>query len=166
MVDDTGVFPTMPQIGHPEMYYARLARDAECHHNTPAHEAAKVGQYVTLALDAHLSWPQKLRYFRHVMDRHCHPPKFSDKFRDDSCWQFYHDLADLVRSHCGAEALRLASVEDDAYAARLEMGQSRETIAEDAEVFFIALMGSFMECSTWFNHDDWEQLKLIRDQWV
>jgi hypothetical protein len=166
MGNETVVFPQMPQIGHPEMYYARLARNAERHQDTPAHEAAKVGQYITLALDRHLSWTQKLRYFRHAMDRHCQPPKFSDRFRDDSCWQFYHNLADLVRAHCGAEALRLASAEDDAYAVRVSMGQSREAIAEDAEGFFINLMGDFTQCPVWFSHDDWEQLKLIRDQWI
>ena len=41
---------------------------------------------------------------------------------------FYRSLADLVRQYAGQEALRLASVEDDLYAARLAMGQTREKI--------------------------------------
>ena len=156
------VYPPMPEIGHPEMYYARLARRGEHENNAHLHESAKVGQYVTLAMDRHLKWAQKLRYFRHAIDRHCHPPKFSD----DDCWQFYHDLADVARRHCGVEALRIASAADDTYAARLAMGQSREFIAEDAEALFIDLMGLFTDCPLWFCHDDWEQLRLLRDQWV
>ncbi|MDB5326769.1 MAG: hypothetical protein JWM57_2338, partial [Phycisphaerales bacterium] len=84
-------YPCMPEIGHPESYYARIAKHAEHHGNRHAREAAKVGQYVTLALDPALHWDQKVRYFKHAISRHCHPPDFSD----DSCWKFYHDLADV-----------------------------------------------------------------------
>ena len=46
--------PPIPEIGHPEGYYARLIKDAELEGNEHAKEAAKVGQYITLAMDAHL----------------------------------------------------------------------------------------------------------------
>jgi hypothetical protein len=156
------VFPAMPEIGHPESYYARLARKAEHDGDPHGREAAKVGQYLTLAMDPSLSWQQKLRYYRHGLNRHCVPPHLAG----DMCWTFYRDLADLIREHAGREALRLASAEDDLYAARLGMGQDREKIAVDAEVFFLNLMTSFSTCPEWFSHDDFEQLKLLRDQWV
>lgn len=156
------IFPALPEIGHPEMHYAKLAKHAEHQGDHHLHEAAKVGQYVTLALDHSLTWQQKLRYFRHAMDRHCIPPKFAD----DACWAFYKDLADLIREYAGREALRLASAEDDAYAARIEMGQLREKVEADAEEFFMMLMGRAMDCPVWFLHEDWDQLKLIRDQWI
>jgi hypothetical protein len=156
------VFPRMPEIGHPESYYARLARQAERDADPHQREAAKVGQYLTLALDANLSWQQKLRYYRHALNRHCVPPHLAN----DLCWTFYREMADLIREHAGREALRLASAEDDLYAARLNMGQDREKIAIEAEGFFANLMGGFGECPEWFSHEDFEQLKLLRDQWV
>jgi hypothetical protein len=153
-------FPPLPQIGHPEAYYAREVHRADRAGNRHAHEANKVGQYITLALDPHLSWDEKLKYFRHALKRHCVPPPLPD----DVVWFFYGGLADLVRQHAGREALRLASTEDDLYAARLSMGQTRERIEEEAETFFQTLVPS--HCPDWFNEEDYAQLKLIRDQWI
>jgi hypothetical protein len=79
-------------------------------------------------------------------------------------WAFYSGLANLVRQHAGQEALRLASTEDDLYAARLAMGQTREHIEDEAEEFFGRLVPG--ECPEWLNEDDYNQLKLIRDQWI
>lgn len=156
-------FPPMPQIGLPESAYARLLHRADKVGDQHARESAKVGQYVTLALDPHLSWPEKMKYFRHAMKRHCTPPPFPD----EDVWMFYQQLADVVRTHCGAEALRLASTEDDLYAARLGMGQDREKVEEDAEEFFTQLLGAgHEECPPHFNEADWLQLKLLRDQWI
>lgn len=155
-------FPAMPEIGHPESYYARLAKSAEHRGNSHAREAAKVGQYVTLALDVTLSWDQRLRYFRHAISRHCHPPDFSD----DSCWKFYHDLSDIVREHCGREALKLALAEDESWARRLAMGQLKEKITPDVEYFFQRLIGRDLVCPLWFSSEDWDQLIMIRKQWV
>jgi hypothetical protein len=155
-------FPPMPEIGHPESYYARLVRRAERHNDVHAREAAKVGQYLTLALDPALSWQQKLRYFRHALARHCVPPPLAGEL----CWTFYHELSGLVREQAGREALRLASAEDDLYAARLSMGQDREKIASEAELFFANLLTDFSKCPEWFDHDDYDQLKLLRDQWM
>lgn len=154
--------PAMPEIGRPESYYANLVRFAEREANEHLHEAAKVGQYVTLAMDPSLDWDAKLKYFRHVLKRHCQPPPYPD----DDIWMFYKSLADLVRQHCGFEALRLASVEDDLYAARINMGQTRETIENEAEIFFFKVMGSNDQRPDWFNDSDWQQLKMLRDQWI
>ena len=72
-----------------------------------------------------------------------------------------------TRQYAGQEALRLASAEDDLYAARVSMGQSREVIEDEAEVFFQRLLGNNAEiCPEWFSEIDWAQLKLIRDQWI
>jgi hypothetical protein len=154
--------PPMPEIGHPESYYAKRVHMADEAYDVHAHEAAKVGQYVTLAMDPSLSWDDKLKYFRHALKRHCQPPPFPD----DDVWMFYRNLADLVRRYCGYEALRLASAEDDLYAARLSMGQSREKIEDDAETFFGKLLGPGDQCPDWFSEEDWLQLKMIRDQWI
>ncbi len=162
MVETATEYPPMPEIGHPESYYARLAKRAERDGNHHLHESAKVGQYATLALDPSLDWEEKLRYFKHALSRHCVPPAFAD----DSAWKFYRDLADVVRDTCGREAMRICSAEDDLYAARLDMGQDREKIETDAELFFQRLIGNYSECPDWFSHEDWEQLKLMRDQWI
>ena len=112
-------------------------------------------------MDEHLTWEQKLKYLNHALKRHCQPPPFPD----DEVWMFYRQLADTVRQYAGQEALRMASLEDDMYAARLSMGQTREKIAEDAEVFFAELVPG-EQTPAWLNEEDYAQLKLIRDQWV
>jgi hypothetical protein len=154
--------PPMPQIGHPESYYAKLSHEADRQGDRHAREANKVGQYVTLAMDPHLTWEEKLKYFSHALKRHCQPPPYPD----DIVWMFYQQLADLVRQYCGFEALRLASTEDDLYAARISMGQNRDKVDDDAEVYFAKLLGQRDVCPEWFNEADWSQLKLIRDQWI
>jgi hypothetical protein len=152
----------MPEIGHPESYYAKMVHDADKRGDHHSHESYKVGQYVTLALDPSLSWEQKLKYFTHALKRHCVPPPYPD----DAVWMFYQQLAELVRAYAGQEALRLASLEDDLYAARLQMGQDRGKIEDDAEVFCGTLMGAGDMPPDYFNETDWSQLKLIRDQWI
>ena len=154
------IFPPLPEIGHPETYYAKQVHRADKRGDQHAHEAYKVGQYVTLGLNPYLPWPDKLKYFRHALKRHCVPPPLPD----DDVWMFYRGLADLVRKYAGQEALRLASTEDDLYAARLGMGQTREKIEDEAESFFAKLVPH--ELPEWFNEEDYGQLKLIRDQWI
>lgn len=155
-------FPALPAVNRPESYYAKLAHDAERSGDAHAHEAAKVGQYITLGLDPHLPWEEKCKYFRHAIRRHCVAPPFSD----DDVRAYYDNLANLVRDHAGQEALRLASEKDDLYAARLALGQDRQIIEDEAEELFTGLMGAGDECPEWFNDEDWVQLKLIRDQWI
>ena len=155
------ILPQMPQVGLPESEYAILIRDADASGNPFAHEAAKVGQYITLALDSHLDWDSKVRYFQHALNRHCKPPPVPD----EPVWYFYTSLANLVRKYAGQEALRLSSAEDDLYATRLEMGSNREMIEAEAETFFSNLMGAGDKRPNWFSEEDWAQLKLLRDQW-
>ena len=154
-------FPPLPEIGHPEAYYAKMVHRADKLGDTYAHEAYKVGQYVTLAMQPNLTWEQKLKYLQHALKRHCVPPPFPD----DNVWMFYRQLADLVRQYAGQEALRLACKEDDLYAARLGMGQVRDHIAEDAEMFFKRLV-PWDHCPEFYNEDDFKQLVMIRDQWI
>lgn len=152
--------PAMPTIGHPESFYARRIHEADKHNNHHAHEAWKVGQYVTLAMDVNLTWEQKLRYFQHALKRHCVPPPYPD----DDVWSFYCELAQLVRTHAGTEALRLASQEDDRYAVRVDMGEDRDAVSDEAELFFGKMIPD--PCPAWFHKDDYAQLKMIRDQWI
>ena len=63
------VFPPMPEIGRPEAWYAKMVHRADKAGDTFAHEAFKVGQYVTLAMDQHLTWEQKLKYLNHALKR-------------------------------------------------------------------------------------------------
>jgi len=154
--------PPLPQIGHPESYYARLAKQSEREGDIHAHEAAKVGQYITLALDPSIDWDAKRRYFRHAIKRHCAPPQVSSELVE----MYYTRLTDLVMHHAGAEALRLASAEDDRYAMRLGSGESRRHIMEDAVEFFANLMGVDDTCPSHFKEEDWLQLRIIRNQWI
>ena len=154
--------PPLPNIGHPESYYARQVHKADRAGDIHTHEANKCAQYITLGMDPHLRWSDKLRYFTHAIKRHCVPPPLPD----DDVWMFYRSLADMVRTYAGQEALRIASTEDDLYAKRLAAGTHREQIEEEAENFFFSLMGRADVCPDHFHEDDWKQLKLIRDQWI
>jgi len=158
----TYVFPPPPEIGRSESYYSKLIRQADAEGSPFAHSAAKVGQYITLALDPHLDWPGKLRYFQHTLTRHCVPPPIPD----EPVWIFYHELADLVRQYAGHEALRLASIEDDLYDRRVRLGSNRAQVESEAEVFFTMLLGNHSKRPDWFNEVDWDQLKMLRNQWI
>lgn len=154
--------PPMPEIGRPESYYARRVHEADKKGNTHAREAYKVGQYITLAMDPRLNWGQKVRYFQHALRRHCNPPPLPD----EQLWVFYRELAHIIREHAGREALRLASLEDDRYATRVQMGGTRERIRADAQAFFLELMGPHDRCPDFYTEEDWAQLKILRAQWV
>lgn len=156
----TQTLPPMPPIGQPESFYVKAVHDADRAGDVHAREAFKVGQYITLANDPHLSWEEKLKYFCHALRRHCVPPPLAE----EPVWIFYRSLANLVKQNAGQEALRVASSEDDLYATRINMGQSREQIDNEAEAFFGRLVPT--ECPEWFNEDDYRQLKLLRDQWI
>ncbi|HYE19305.1 MAG TPA: hypothetical protein VEA69_12725 [Tepidisphaeraceae bacterium] len=157
--------PKLPDVGRHEAYYAEMLRRADCAGDAIAHESWKVGQYITLGLDRSLSWEKKFRYFDHAMRRHCQPPEHAD----EKVLTYFRSLADLVRKHTGAEALRVASREDDLYALRLKAGQDRKLIARDAAVFFDALFRGPVDaddCPDWLDEDDFAQLMLLRAQWV
>jgi hypothetical protein len=155
------MIPKMPELGHSEAYYCRAAHDSEKLHDDLAHEGAKVGQYVTLAMGSTLVWEEKQRYLRHALNRHCVPPRIAE----DEVWGFYKDLQNMVRDVAGQEAMRIASTEDDLYAALMAMGHPRAEIEERAEVFFKRMIPS-EQCPDWFHEEDYAQLKVIRDQWI
>lgn len=154
--------PPLPEVGYPEGFYAKRVRQAELAGDIHAREAYKVGQYVTLGSDPNLDWESKLRYFKHALRRHCNPPPLPN----DQIWLLYQNLADLVRRYAGREALLLASAEDDRYAMREAAGVRREVIAQQAEEFFRRLMETHASCPPHFNVEDWDQLVLLRAQWV
>ena len=60
-------FHPLPVIGYPEAYYAKHIKDADSHGDKIAHEAYKVGQYITLGLDPAKKWTEKLKYFCHAL---------------------------------------------------------------------------------------------------
>ena len=154
--------PKLPQVGLDEHVYSRLARKADEVGDRHAREAAKVGMYITLALNPKMPWRDKLRHFQHALNKHCHV----ETKADHKVWKFYHDMAHLVREHCGTEALRLASHEDDLYAARLSMGTPRIEIEREARHFFDSLIGPGKECPDYMLQDEHTLIRMIRDQWV
>lgn len=162
MIAPWGQLPPMPEVGRPESYYARAAKRADELDNPHAKEAAKVGQYLTLALDGRLEWEQKLRYFRHAIRAHCQAPPLAR----DEVWMFYGQLADLVRQYAGEQAVRLASQMDDAWAGQLSIGIPREQIRAEAQAFFRRLVGDTDHCPDFLNRDDWEQIRILKTQWV
>jgi hypothetical protein len=155
-------FPSLPDIGFPESHYAQLARTADQAGDHYGREAAKVGQYITLAMDPRLDWMSKRRFFEHALRRHCMAPPLPN----EQVWLFYQSLAMLVRKHAGQEALRLASAEDDLYAMLAKSKVPRDVILGKAQVFFGTLMGMHLQRPDWFSEEDWAQLKIIRAQWI
>ena len=154
--------PPLPEIGQDEHVYANLARLADERADREARDAAKVGLYVSLAIHRPMSWDQKLRHFRHALEKHCRVSRNSSV----RVWNYYHALAHLVREHCGQEALRLASRKDDVYAARVAMGISREEIERGARTFFRELIGEGIDCPEHMLPDDFIMIRMIRDQWI
>jgi hypothetical protein len=154
--------PPIPEIGLPESHYAKLIHRADKGGDIHLREALKVAQYVTLAVDPHLAWEKKQRYFEHAIRRHCAPPPLAS----EPVWLFYMQLRDLVKVHAGQEALKMASKEDDSFANRVKLGQTVGDIRMEAYLFFRRIMGEGDERPIMFSEDDWHQLRLIRAQWV
>lgn len=155
--------PKMPKIGLPEKIYLQAAHQAEANRDDLTHEAAKVGQYVSLALrDLDASWSKKLKFFRHALKRHTLPPEHADEVT--RAW--FKQLARHVKAYAGAEALRLAAEQDECFEARISMGQTADNIAEDAESFFDMVCPHCETCPPIYNAEDWEQLKVFRDRWI
>ena len=154
--------PEMPPIGRPESHYAKQIQLADKMGDLHLHEANKVGQYVTLALDPSLIWAKKLKYFDHALRRHCSPPPLPD----EDVWVFYRQLSNLVRFHAGEAALKLASSKDDEFARRMASGHPKAPILAEARQFFYDLMTLGNDRPEHFTEEDWMQLKLIREQWV
>ncbi len=163
MSSQTRFFPPMPEIGHSEAYYKELVALAEKSHSAHAREAAKVGQYVALGLDDRHLPAEKVKYFTHALRKHCKAPGISD----DMVEGFYERLSNFVRTHAGREALRLASMEDDRFALRVKDGEHIEKVKVEAKQFFEKVMGpSPDERLPIYTDEDWQQLRLIRLQWI
>ena len=162
MPQDWTEIPPMPEVGLRESYYAERVKEADRLHKQHAREAYKVAQYITLGLDRRLEWEKKLRYFRHALRSHCQPPPLPS----EKLWLFYGQLADLVRQHAGAEALRLASQEDDYWANQIRSGVPQPQVAAQAEIFFDKLLGLREDRPDYLNQEDYEQLQIIRNQWL
>ena len=154
--------PPLPQIGLSESWYTHEVHKADREGNDHLHEALKVAQYVTLGLDPSRKWPEKVRCFRHAIKHHCNAPSIPT----DQVWEFYQGLLMMVRDAAGQEALRLASHEDDIYAKQVKLGRPIGQVEEDAQKFFDMLMGRGSHCPCHFHPDDWEQLRVFREQWV
>jgi len=152
--------PPLPPIGEPERFYVSMVKRADKVCDSLARDAYKVGQYVTLGMNPQLGWDEKLRYFRHALERHCKPPPCPD----DDVWLFYREMANLVREHAGREALKIASYHDDVYAQHAARGTPRSQIEAHAEALFVKLIPA--ERPDWFKEEDYNWLKLIRDQWL
>jgi hypothetical protein len=162
MTQEWNELPPLPEIGKPESYYADQVKRADQMGNHHAREGYKVGQYITLGLNRRLDWEKKLRYFTHALRSHCVPPNLTN----DKIWLFYAQLADLVRQHAGAEALRLASLEDDYYVGQINAGVPRPQIMAQAEIFFRKILGDGEKKPDYLSQDDFEQLKILRNQWI
>jgi len=160
--NDTRHFHPLPVIGYPEAYYTKHIKEADAHGDKVAHEAFKVGQYITLGLDHTKKWPEKLKCFCHALRHHTTPPAGAD----DPTKAYFGRLADLVRRHAGHEALRMARHENDSYSLRLHSGTSREEVEEEAEVFFSQLLGHDYDCPDWCTKEVWQQITNIRNHWI
>jgi hypothetical protein len=156
-----GDIPPLPEIGHPETYYAKQVSRADRLGMRHAHEAYKVGQYITLALGPRLTWEQKARYFSHALHAHCVGPDMAP----NQILKFYGDLAEMVRKYAGQEAIRMASREDDAWAAQLQRGVPREDVKAEANRFFKLMLGDGDRQPNLFLREDWEQLRVLRNAW-
>ena len=154
-------FHPLPVIGYPEAYYAKHIKQADQDGNIIAHNAHKVGQYVTLGLEQKRSWEEKAKFFRHTLKHHCAAPADADP----DTQAFYKKLRDLVMRYGSQEARRLARQEHDGYNMRLEMGVAREALSEEAEVFFPSLLGHG-DCPEFMTPEVFKEIKAMRDRWV
>ena len=154
------VFPPLPELGREDTYYGKVAHKAEKKGDLHTRAAYKVAQYITLGNNPVLPWPDKLKYFRHALEKHAKPqPPI-----DDEVWAFYQRLQDWVRRECGIEALRLAGIENEALSARSAAHEARFRIVSDAARFFRDLLGS--DQPDWFTAGDYEQLRKIQLRWA
>ena len=155
--------PRMPKIGLPEALYLKVHDEAVARGDDLTREAAKAGQYTSLALrDLDAPWAKKLKYFRHALKRHTQPPEHAD----DVTKAWFKKLATHVKKHAGAEALRLAAEANERYMARKSMGQTGDDIADDAEELFNEICPHCDSCPPLYNEEDWAQLKAYRDRWI
>ena len=152
--------PPLPEVGRDERFYIERIRIAERYRDRYALDAAKVGKYVTRALNYAQTWDEKQKCFAHAISHHCQAPIGSS----GPVVAFYAQLAQVVRQHAGQEALRAASHMDDVWAAREAHGEPHAAIAKDAYAFFEHLAPHHHRPG-WMNAEDYEELRILRKQW-
>lgn len=160
-METTGrVFPNLPELGREDTYYGKVAHKAEKQGDLYTRAVYKVAQYLTLAQNPSLKWPEKLKYFRHAIEKHAKPtPPI-----DDEVWAFYQRVQDWVRIECGAEALRLTATENQFFTERKMQHEARFRIVSDAAQFFRDVVPA--ECPGWFSAEVYDELRAIQLRWA
>jgi hypothetical protein len=152
--------PTLPELGRENTYYGKVAHKAEKKGDVRTHAAYKVAQYITLGKEAN-NWPDKVKYFRHAIEKHAKPrPPI-----DDAVWAFYQQLQDWVRQEAGVEAMRTVQIEDEFFTARVNQNEARFRIVSDAARFFRDILGAG-DKPNWFTDADFEKLRRYQLKWA
>lgn len=154
-------FHPLPVIGHPEAWYTRRIEEAEAAGQSQALCSYKVGRYITLALGPKRTWEEKAKYFRHSLKHHCVAPADADP----ETLAFRQKLRGLVLRYASQEALRLAHEQHQSYTMRLELGASREELADEAEVFFPSLLGH-SGCPECLTQEAYAEICALRNRWI
>ena len=157
----SGSFHPLPVIGHPPAFYERHIKQAEASGDVHARASHKVGQYVTEAVDPKLPWEHKMKCFRHALKHYCTPPAGAD----EPLKVFYGKLCELVRRNASNEALHAAQRFHQEATKRVSAGTPRATIEDEADAFFMALLGH-ERTPDWCTPDAAERIARIRQQWV
>ena len=161
MAQKTHQFHPLPVIGHPEAWYTKHIEQADAAGDSLARCSYKVGQYVTLALDPKRTWEEKVKFFRHCLKHHCTPQAEADA----ETLAFCQKLRALVQRYASQEARKLAHVEHDGYSMRLEFGVPKETLADEAEVFFPRLL-AHGTCPEYLTPEAYSEICRLRDRWI
>lgn len=161
MAQKTHQFRPLPVIGHPEAWYKKHIDQADAAGDRLAHCSGKVGQYVTLALDPKRPWEEKVKYFRHCLKHHCVVPAEADP----ETIAFCQKLTALVLRYASQEARKLAHVEHDGYSMRMDFGVPKETLAEEAEIFFPKVLGHGT-CPDYLTQEAFNEICALRDRWI
>ncbi|HSU66846.1 MAG TPA: hypothetical protein VLJ39_08245 [Tepidisphaeraceae bacterium] len=154
-------FHPLPVIGHPEEWYKKHIEQAEAAGESLARCSFKVGQYVTLALQPRRTWEEKAKHFHHALKHHCVPPHDADA----ETVAFCQKLHAVVVRYASQEALRLARDEHTGYSMRLEMGVTKDVLADEADIFFPRLLGHGGR-PEFLSEEAYQQIKSLRDHWI
>lgn len=154
-------FHPLPVIGHPPAFYDRHIQTAEKAGDRHAKASHKVGQYVTAGLDPKRPWDDKVFMFRRALEKYCAAPEGAG----EGVQTFYAKMADLVRRHGGAEAVRAARRTHEDLLKCLKAGTSRGECEDRAEQFFQTLFGH-ERCPPWCSKEAASQVAEMRDYWI
>ena len=149
-------FHPLPMIGHPDAFYVKQIEASNKSGDMHALESAKVGRYVTLAMDAAMPWEEKLRHFLHALKRHCVAP--SDASPDVET--FYQRLTDLVRRYASQEAVRFVAHATESQRLR---GQTSDPAALPSQVAELKkrICGDAQGRPEWMNPDAWDRINRL-----